>query len=96
MYFLSTLRVLDSVVDDCRTLGMFQSYGDLYRDVMENRMDMFEDGYYNYAVISYIKEGYYPEIVEQQWFSYYRKDFGCVYTINRPKELKDYVLYIMG
>ena len=46
--------------------------------------------------ISYIKEGYYPEIVEQQWFSYYRKDFGCVYTINRPKELKDYILYIMG
>lgn len=83
MYFLSTLRVLDNVVDDCRTLGMFQSYGDLYRDVMENRMDMFEDGYY-------------PEIVEQQWFSYYRKDFGCVYTINRPKELKDYILYIMG
>ena len=93
MYFITTLRVCGNIVDDCRTIGMSSSYGDSYRQVLNNALDMFECGYYQYAVISYIAEGYYPDVVEQQWFKYFEDQ---VITDTRPVEIGDYKLYIIG
>ena len=49
MYFVTTLRILNTIVDDCRTVGYFSSYGEAYRLCMENAYDIFENGYYQYA-----------------------------------------------
>ena len=46
MYFITTLRILDTVVDDCRTVGYYVSYVKAYDCCKFNRCDIFEDGYY--------------------------------------------------
>ena len=88
MYFITTLRVLDKVIDDCRTVGYFSSYRDAYDRVINNTCDIFEDGYYNYAVIERIGQGLYPQVQEIQWFYYDRMDHSIL-TVERPHVLGD-------
>lgn len=106
MYFISTIRIAGCVVDDCRTIYFTSSYGDAYQNVLQNAVDMFEDGYYQYAVITFINEGeFYPSKSEQQWFQFKRltddvfevtsNDYEIV-TIDKPYELKEYRPYIIG
>ena len=95
MYFLTTIRITGSIIDDCRTIGFNSSYGDLYRSVMNKAVDMFENGYYQYAVITFIEEGFYPNEKEQQWFKY-NKDNVIISSIERPEILGDYKPYIIG
>lgn len=95
MYFITTLRICGNIVDDCRTIGMKTSYGDCFRDVMSNAVDMFENGYYKYAVISHIDEGFYPNICEQQWFKF-DEELNSITTINKPEEIGGYNPYIIG
>ena len=99
MYFVTTLRVLDKdVVDDCRTVGYYTSYGEAYDCCKFNRCDIFEDGYYNYAVITAIEEGLYATQAEQQWFK--RNHNGAIDAIveyhKRPDLIKNYRPYIIG
>lgn len=99
MYFVTTLRVLDKdVVDDCRTVGYFSSYGEAYDCCKFNRCDIFEDGFYNYAVITAIEEGLYSTQTEQQWFK--RNHAGTIDAIleyhKRPDMIKNYRPYIIG
>jgi hypothetical protein len=99
MYFVTTLRVLDKdVVDDCRTVGYFSSYGEAYDCCKFNRCDIFEDGFYNYAVITSIEEGLYSTQTEQQWFK--RNHTGTIDAIleyhKRPDMIKNYRPYIIG
>ena len=98
MYFITTLRVLNTVVDDCRTVGYFKSYGDAYNRCKENVCDIFEDGYYKYAVITFVEEGLYPNTEEQQWFK--RNHLGQIEVIleyhTRPDAIGDYRPYIIG
>lgn len=106
MYFISTIRIAGCIVDDCRTICFTSNYGDAYQSVLNNVVDMFENGYYQYAVITFMKEGeFYPSQVEQQWFQFkpltddiYKvnsNDYEIV-TIDKPHELKDYRPYIIG
>lgn len=99
MYFVTTLRVLDKdVVDDCRTVGYFTSYGEAYDCCKFNKCDIFEDGFYNYAVITAIEEGLYLTQTEQQWFK--RNHSGTIDAIleyhKRPDIIKNYRPYIIG
>ena len=98
MYFVTTLRILNTIVDDCRTVGYFSSYGEAYRLCMENTYDIFENGYYQYAVITFVEEGMYPNTEEQQWFK--RNFNGTIDAIleyyRRPEEVGDYRPYIIG
>ena len=56
MYFITTLRILDTVVDDCRTVGYYTSYSEAYDCCKFNRCDIFEYGYYTTEEIeSYIQ-----------------------------------------
>lgn len=98
MYFVTTLRVLDAVVDDCRTVGYFKSYGDAYNRCIENVCDIFEDGYYNYAVITFVEEGLYPNATEQQWFKtiHTNEVFAIAEYHKRPDAIGDYRPYIIG
>ena len=99
MYFVTTLRVLDKeVIDDCRTVGYYKSYSDAYNCCKHNRGDIFEDGYYNYAVVTFVEEGLYPDKCEQQWFK--RNPLGSIDTIleyhKRPDIIGEYIPYIIG
>lgn len=99
MYFISTIRVAGCVVDDCRTICFTSNYGDAYQDVLNNAVDMFEDGYYQYGIITFLKEGeFYPNQVEQQWFQFKPLQDGGydISTIDKPAELKEYRPYIIG
>jgi len=97
MYFMTTLRVCGNIVDDCRTIAMNSSYGDCYYGMLDNTFDIFEGGYYQYAVINFINEGYYPNIIEQQWFKWVKDgDITAVELCNRPAEIGDYKPYIIG
>lgn len=99
MYFVTTLRVLDKdVVDDCRTVGYFTSYGEAYDCCKFNKCDIFEDGFYNYAVITYIGEGLYADNAEQQWFKtiHTNEVFAIAEYHKRPDAIGDYRPYIIG
>ena len=98
MYFITTLRVLDKVIDDYRTVGYFSSYRDAYDRVINNTCDIFEDGFYNYAVITFIEEGLYANSVEQQWFKMTRNNevIAIIEYHKRPEEIGEYKPYIIG
>jgi hypothetical protein len=98
MYFVTTLRVLDTVVDDCRTVGYFKEYGDAYKCCMDNALDIFECGYYQYAVITFVEEGLYPNKVEQQWFTINEEnDVSAIVEYHKsPDAIGDYRPYIIG
>ncbi len=99
MYFITTLRICGNIVDDCRTIGMKNSYAGCYYDIASNACDMFEDGYYQYAFISFIDEGLYPNVTEQQWFKFIREEKNGITGVaicDRPAEIGDYKPYIIG
>ena len=99
MYFISTITVAGCVVDDCRTICFTSNYGDAYNNVLHNAVDMFEDGYYQYAVITFLQEGhFYPNQTEQQWFQFKPLQDGGydISIIDKPIELKEYRPYIIG
>lgn len=98
MYFVTTLRVLDKVIDDCRTVGYYKSYGDAYEAIVKNKCDIFEDGFYNYAVITFIEEGLYANSAEQQWFklTHTNEVFAIAEYHKRPDAIGDYRPYIIG
>ena len=98
MYFVTTLRVLDKeVIDDCRTVGYYKSYGDAYDCCKNNWCDIFEDGYYNYAVITAVEEGLYPNKCEQQWFTINEEnDVSAILEYHqRPNIIGKYIPYII-
>ena len=70
MYFITTVRVIDGKIDDKRPVGYFIDYHEAKIRVEGNSCDMFEAGYYKYAVILKITEGIYPHQEEVQWFEY--------------------------
>lgn len=98
MYFITTLRICGNIVDDCRTVGYFSSYGEAYRLCMKNAYDIFEDGYYQYAVITFVEEGMYPNTTEQQWFKMTRNNevIAIVEYHKRQEEIGEYKPYIIG
>lgn len=87
MYFLFMLKIdAYGEVEDQRCVGYYKHYDTAKHHMMKNHCDIFEMGYYQYAVINEIKPGIYPEVNELQWFVY---DDERVFTLNdRPVELE--------
>ena len=98
MYFVTTLRVLDKVIDDCRTVGYYKDYDKAFDACRNNICDIFEDGYYNYAVITFLEEGLYPDGAEQQWFKFNKTNSAdpILEYHKRPDEIGKYKPYIIG
>lgn len=99
MYFLTTYRIIDGQIDDRRTIGIHSSYAYLYDIAIDNYYDIYECGYYQYACITFVKEGIYQNNVEQQWFQF-NKETNMGETLSLIKEqypdLKDIEDYIIG
>lgn len=99
MYFISTIRLNAEGIDDQRPVGYFDTAEKAAFRVENNVCDIFEDGYYQYAVIIEIFDGLYPSQREIQWYSF-DKDTHLGYKIGRPKlkniDGQDFRPYILG
>ena len=87
MYVISTIRFNAEGVDDQRPVGYFDTAEKAALRIENNVCDIFEDGYYQYAVIVEMFDGLYPAQREIQWYAFNR-DTHLGYKIERP-ELKD-------
>jgi len=93
MFLVRTLKInevpdgelfeIHDVIPHDRAPGYFRKLDEAFDCISRNRGDIFEDGYYNYAVIEQIGQGLYPNIREIQWFFYNRGD-GSILTVERP------------
>lgn len=99
MFLVRTLKInevpdgelfeIHDVIPHDRAPGYFRKLDEAFDCISRNCGDMFEDGYYNYAVIEQIGQGLYPNIREVQWFFYNRGD-GSILTVERPHMLGDH------
>lgn len=98
MYFLTTYRIKDGQIDDRRTVGMNKEYNELFDVAIWNTFDIYEDGYYQYACITFVEEGLYPANVEQQWFEYDKENrkantLSLIKDVNPDiKNIQDYIV----
>jgi hypothetical protein len=94
MYFISTIKLTDcGIIDDQRPVGYYYEYKDAEIQIENNRCDIFECGYYKYAVIIKIDKGLYPNTEEMQWFEFC-KITDSVIKIDKPQI--DFDPYIIG
>lgn len=83
MYFLTTVRLREDQVDDQRPVGYFRTFKDAALCAKKNRCDIFEDGYYDYAIVIYIEPGLYPNTRQEQWYAFNREE-RIGYEIDEP------------
>ena len=98
MFLIRTLKInetpdgelfnIHDVIPHDRAPGYFRKLDEAFECISHNRGDIFEDGYYNYAVIERIGQGLYPTVDEIQWFFYDSAD-GSITTVTRPEVLGD-------
>lgn len=94
MFLIRTLKIDNKgKMHHDRAPGYFYRVETAFECISNNRGDIFEDGYYNYAVIEDIEGGLYPNIEEVQWFYYNRKD-RSILTVEKPYIKDDLSVYI--
>lgn len=89
MYFIVTIK--DE--QESRCIGYESSLLTAATKILSNACDMFEDGYYRYAVILKIQKGLYGNISEQGWYQY---QDNKIEEIPRPVALLTYIPYAIG
>lgn len=68
IYTITMLRSGESPYKP-RCVGYFLTFQAAENNVLVNRGDMFECGYYNYAIIEEVCEGIYPiSCIDHRWF----------------------------
>ncbi len=93
MFFITTIRVCGNKIDDNRTVGYYKKYDKALSAVVYNICDIFEDGYYQYALISKLSEGLYPTLTFKKYFKY---TDGYVEEITQPEIFNKNKPYIIG
>ena len=78
-----------------RRVGWFQKFKDAERVLSKNSGDVYEDGYYPFAMIEEVEEGVYP-YNEHVWFYQWDKEKKRYCPIDRPKELRVYANFTIG
>lgn len=63
-----------------RTVGFFDSKKDAFKILYGNCWDLWEAGYYPYAVIEEVKEGLYLPSISHWFFEYDREKDGYIET----------------
>jgi len=95
VYFIATYRDLDKKygLTGCRVVGYYDKL-DLAKQCIEKNLgDIYEDGYYKYAVIEAHKPGLYPYCARPLFYKW--KDNGYK-RIKRPKQLKGICNFTIG
>lgn len=68
MFFITTINK-----DDYRCVGYYSKIDKAVNTVVYNKGDLYEAGWYPYAVIEEIKEGIYQYDQEPMWFKFNEK-----------------------
>ena len=89
MYFVSTINKHRGI----RTVGYFSKYEDALEVVTKNYGDIYEEGYYPYALIENVPEGLYKYDTEPQWFKW---DIDGYKQCDTPEEYKNTVGFGIG
>ena len=95
VYFVATIRNIDIEGPiGTRVVGYFNTYLDATKCIEENWGDLYEDGYYKYAVIEGVEPGLYKSVESEPVFYKWINDR---YTkIEKPVELKSFVGFTIG
>lgn len=85
MYYVNVYRIFpDGIVQDHRCVEIDRHWETVHDHCMDNYRDMFEEGYYNYALVAKVRENVAPHSEEIQWYHYGDDDSVC--TVLRPDE----------
>jgi len=91
-YFVTTIRKNFQ----CRTVGWYSELKDAEECVEKNYCDIYEDGYYPFAVIEEVKEGIYPIPGEsEQWYEWDKSKEQYI-KCEKPEFFKNCVNFAIG
>ena len=99
MYFITCLENLEldalGWLGESRCFGYFSTYQRAKEALEINECDMWEAGFYNYAVIERIEPGIHSHTEEMAWFKFDTEKRGF-YEIPKPEETKGEYNYALG
>ena len=78
---------------DCRAVGWFSTTEQAKKCIEENHGDIYENGYYPFALIEKVCEGLYSHNEEIQWYSWIK---DCYVECDKPSELSYSIRFTMG
>lgn len=84
MFFITTLKFKNEEVIRSRTVGYFINEQDAIIRLENNVFDLYECGYYDYAIIENIPEGIYQYDDNPKWFKWDETKQGF-YSCEVPK-----------
>lgn len=91
MYFVTTI---DN--DRTRCVGYFKNFNKAEEIIINNVGDIYEDGYYKWAIIEKIEEGLYQHDLKPIWYEW-DKDLGQYKKLAKcPAEFKNLVGFSLG
>lgn len=95
LYFVATIRDVDHTgTTGSRTVGYFETLEDARKCVEENWGDIYEHGYYKYAIIEDVGPGLYATCYSTPIF--FKWEDGGYKEIERPVELQDMFGFTIG
>ena len=100
IYLVATFRKYSAEcgIESSRTVGWFPTKKDAVRCVTENWGDIYEDGYYPYAIIEDVELGLYMTAESTPIFFKWKGDVktGSYKKMKRPKELDHFFGFTIG
>jgi len=96
MYFISMIRGFDKYgTNGNRCVGYFETFQEAEEAVINNDCDIYEAGYYPYAVIEGVKPGLYA-ISEKSFWYQYNKETKKYEKIKFPEILSHFMGFTIG
>lgn len=83
IFTITTLKIESGLISRSRTVGYTMTFSAAEKIVNKNSGDIYEDGYYNYAVIEAVEEGIYQYDENPKWFKWDKTKMGF-YECERP------------
>lgn len=94
MYFITTIYIKDNNLKKSRCVGYYNDKNDAIKVLNDNFGDLYECGYYNFAVIEKVEEGIYRYDSNPIWFKWNKKKEGFFKT-KKPACTKSLVGFCM-
>ena len=93
VYFVATMRSLENT--STRTVGYFKTQKDAIRCVEGNYGDIYEEGFYKYAIIECVSDGLYQYDLNPLFFEW-NKEKQQYIRIERPEQFKNVIGFTIG
>jgi hypothetical protein len=106
IYTVTVFFIYEEKIKRERQWGYFLALADAEKCIEENWGDIYECGYYNYAVIEELPEGICPKAKLEKWYKAeykkdwwkpgYEKDSYSITKTNKPEFLEKVIGFSMG